>query len=176
MKNKNDWFKISRIRSLFFIPALIIIGCKSAAFTSAKLYMAQNDYPKAREFLEKEVTDNPNNAEAYYLLGYIHAQKERFVAMDSAFNASLKISDDYEYEINQIRSFYWIDKFNAGINKIQTNKIKEAIEDFKTAIDKTFRKPPGYPILVCGSFFLLEEAYRWWKQNHSGQTARRRSR
>src|SRR5258708_12143431 len=53
------------------IVALNGFQCGSAESTSAKLYMQRQDWAGAERVLLKEVANNPNNAEAWQMLGEV---------------------------------------------------------------------------------------------------------
>lgn len=126
-------------RNFLFVGLALVIatsyfGCKSTAFTSAKLYLQQENYPKAIQFLEQEITQNPQNAEAFYLLGRCYARDKRYKEMNDKFDSSLKISNKFEKEINTTRKKYWIDSFNAGVRDLQNKKPEDAVKDFEVAL------------------------------------------
>ena len=100
---------------LIFVIGITLLaylgGCKSAEFTSAKLYLAQENYPKAIEFLEKEIALNPANAEAHYWLGYSYARDRRFKEMNEQFNRCLDLSGSFANDISGVRTNYRNDYF-----------------------------------------------------------------
>ena len=53
------------------LAAIVTTGfeCASSEMTSAKLYIQRKEYDNAKTQLLKEVAKNPNNEEAYFLLG-----------------------------------------------------------------------------------------------------------
>ena len=122
----------------FILLCLILIffkmGCKSASFTSGILYIHQEDYPKAIINLEKEISQNPTNAEALYLLGSCYAKEKRFEDMNKTFLSCLKISKLYMDQIADVRANCWFDPFNNGLQKLQDDQVHGAIKDFKMAI------------------------------------------
>mgnify|MGYP002260681176 CR=1 FL=1 len=67
--------------------------CGSADVTSAKLYESRQDYEKAEASYLKEVTKNPSNHEAWYLLGRIRAQRGDYKGMKEAFDKMLDEDD-----------------------------------------------------------------------------------
>ncbi len=127
------YFKSLLIIVIVISLIAILGGCKSANFTSAKLYLQQENYPKAIEFLEKEISVNPANDEAHYLLGYCYGRNSRFTEMNEQFTAALAISGKFTNDIGGVREKYWIDHFNAGIRKLKDEQLEGAIEDFNVA-------------------------------------------
>ncbi len=141
---------MSKIRSIFvlFIFAVILVylsvtgfQCASAEVTGAKVYMQRQDWYNAEKQLLKEVENNPKNAEAWFLLGYVRGEQKNYTGMLEAFNKSLEISNQFEKDINNFKLKYWVDNFNAGVSyftRYQNNRdsvqyIEKAIESFKTA-------------------------------------------
>jgi len=111
-----------QVKLLVFMCAVLIAGmaftgfeCSSTELTSAKLYIQQKNLPKAIEALQKEVEKNPKSDEGYYLLGYVHGEKEQIPEMIAAFDKSLAISKKFEKQISDQRRFHWANYFNKGV-------------------------------------------------------------
>lgn len=120
---------------LFSFTAIFFLnGCQNAYFSSAKVYLSEENIPKATLFLEKEVTKNPQNVEAHYLLGYCYGLNGKYKEMKQCFNSSLAISEKYKRDINNVRSKFWIFTFNLGRNALQNYQFNEAAIYFKQAI------------------------------------------
>lgn len=152
------------ILGLLIVAAGYLLSCQSTALTSAKLYIQQENYPKAQEQLEIEVKQNPQNAEAWYLLGYVYGVRGKYKEMNEAFKKCTALSNKFEKDIRNVRRKYWIDNFNAGVRKLQKNQIKEAIKDFKTAIlidpeDANAYKNLGYAYVKTNQDEKAIEAY-----------------
>ena len=77
---------------LLFV-AIIFVGCSSQEYTSAKLYIQQEEWKKAEEFLIKAIDVEPENPEIPYQLGYhIYAlQKKDWQRMNESFDKALDI-------------------------------------------------------------------------------------
>lgn len=115
------------------LSAVTFWACQTKEVTSAKVYMQENDYDKAIEQLQKAVAANPQNAEAYYLLGRAYGVKERYAEMADAFNSSLAISEKFATEIGQERDKYWFMTFNKGVELFNQQNIEEAKSAFEMA-------------------------------------------
>lgn len=89
--------------------------CSSTELTSAKLYIQQKNMDKALESLEKEVAKNPKSDEGFYLMGYIHGEKENFDKLLDAYNSSLSISKKFEKDIDNSKKYHWANLFNKGV-------------------------------------------------------------
>lgn len=103
--------------AILILSILVFNGfqCSSTELTSAKLYIQQKNLDKALESLEKEVAKNPKSDEGFYLLGYIHGEKENFDKLIEAFNSSLSISKKFEKDIDNSKKYHWANMFNKGV-------------------------------------------------------------
>ncbi|GBD94174.1 TPR repeat-containing protein YrrB [bacterium BMS3Abin05] len=126
--------KLAVVLILGGLLAAYISSCSSTAFTSAKVYLQQDNIKKAIEQLEIEVKQNPTNAEAFYLLGASYAKEGKFDKMNQAFAASLKITDKYKKDIENYRLKYWGQNYNMGVRLLKAKKYDDAIKSFETAI------------------------------------------
>ena len=160
-------FLKSKLLLLLSIFYLGILGCASEELTSARLYIQQENWEKAEEFLIKALDVEPDNPEIPYLLGkMIYAKKKDWGKMNEMFDLALGIDEDKvilegatvgEY-VDQARSQFWIDKFNTGVNKFnkfrkssgdeRKTALDNAILSFKEAIHINPGEPQTYPILA----------------------------
>ena len=88
--------------------------CSSTEITSAKLYKEQGRIDKAKQSLIREVTQNPQSNEGYYLLGEIYAEELNVDSMLLWFDKSLAIDTTYKREIGIYTYNSWIKCFNNG--------------------------------------------------------------
>jgi tetratricopeptide (TPR) repeat protein len=100
---------------LSMIFGLSAFACSSTELTSAKLYIQQKKFDKAKEALEKDVTKNPKSDEGFYLLGYVYGEESNLNSMTENFNKSLAISNKFEKNIVDSKKFHWQDNFNKGV-------------------------------------------------------------
>ena len=64
--------------------------------SGAKLYIKQNDLDNAIKVLEKEINEvNPNNEDAWYLLGYIYARRSNYDNMLKCFNKAVELKPEF---------------------------------------------------------------------------------
>jgi tetratricopeptide (TPR) repeat protein len=101
--------------------------------------MQRKDWTNAEKQLLKELENNPQNAEAWFLLGYVRGEQRNFKGMVEAFEKSLELTDKFAKDISQYRLKYWIENFNRGVRYFQRSRdsahyIDKAIEAFQTAI------------------------------------------
>ncbi|MBI4548974.1 MAG: tetratricopeptide repeat protein [Ignavibacteriae bacterium] len=112
-------------RSLVVIFLVIVVcsltftgfQCGSSEMTSAKLYIQRQDWEAAERSLLKEIQNNPNNAEAWYLLGDTRARLANYRGMLDAVTSSLKLSKEYEERIKVVKLFGWQQALNEGVNR-----------------------------------------------------------
>ena len=79
--------------------AVIIISCTSQEYTSAKVYIQQQEWNKAKEFLVKAIEVESENPEIPYQLGYhIYGVREKnWEKMNQSFDAALAIDQIKKY-------------------------------------------------------------------------------
>ena len=106
--------------------AVIFVGCSSQEYTSAKLYIQQEEWKKAEEFLIKAIGVEPENPEIPYQLGYhIYAlQKKDWQRMNESFDKALAIDPNKkileqgktvkEFVI-MARTQFWAEMYNKGV-------------------------------------------------------------
>lgn len=134
---KRFFIVISLLAMVFGFSAF---QCSSSELTSARLYIQQENYDKAKEVLESEVEKNPQSAEGLYLLGYIYGEEGDIGKMVEYFDKSLAVSDEYKQSIIDNRNYHWANNFNQGVAYF--NKAAEATNEdstkmlFDTAIEK----------------------------------------
>ena len=96
--------------------------CGSAETTSAKLYIQRKDFPAAEKALMKEVEKNPANAEAWYILGDVRREMGDIKGMMAAFDASLKINNEFQKRITDSKLNVWGTRINLGVQKYNASK------------------------------------------------------
>jgi len=109
-----------------WFAAVIFVGCASQEYTSAKLYIQQQEWKKAEEFLIKAIDVEPENPEIPYQLGYhIYAlQKKDWQRMNQSFDKALAI-DPNKIILEQgktvkefvilARTQFWGEMYNKGV-------------------------------------------------------------
>ncbi|KAB2838353.1 MAG: tetratricopeptide repeat protein, partial [Melioribacteraceae bacterium] len=108
------FFAFSLLLAMGF--GIVAFQCSSTELTSAKLYMQQKQYDKAKEALQREIEKNPKSDEGYYLLGLLHGEEGHIDLMMDAYNKSLGISNKFEKNIKDNRQYYWASSFNKGVS------------------------------------------------------------
>ncbi|MFQ6604764.1 MAG: tetratricopeptide repeat protein [Fidelibacterota bacterium] len=163
------------VPAILTIIVLALAGCASEELTSAKLYIQQENWEKAEEFLLKAMVVEPENPEIPYLLGQkIYARRSDWKKMNEMFDKALEIGADKailqgglvrDYVKNS-RAKAWADAYNDAVtrfNKIRTVEGEErekaldsTIEGFETALLIDPSETQTYPIL---SLVYIEKGY-----------------
>lgn len=114
-------FHAVKLVILATVASVMFVGfqCGSPEFTGAKVHIQQKNYKEAMRLLEIEVQKNPQNEEAFFFLGGLKADVGDLVAMNSAFNAALKLSPKHTNEIRAMRYNQWGQNLNAGVNYLE---------------------------------------------------------
>jgi len=127
------------------LAAVIIIGCASQEYASANLYIQQEEWAKAKEFLIKAIEVEPDNPEIPYKLGYyIYALKEKdWEKMNQSFDKALAIDPNkkilgQEKTVKEFvtiaRTRFWGEMYNKGV--VEFNEYRAAAMDEKDAAMK----------------------------------------
>jgi len=103
---------------------VIIVGCASQEYESAKVYIKQQEWVKAKEFLVKAVEVEPDNPEIPYKLGYyIYALQEKdWEKMNQSFDKALAIDPNkiigqektVKEFVTMARFEFWAEVYNKG--------------------------------------------------------------
>jgi len=88
--------------------------CGSPEMEGAKLAKTQKNYPRAQELLEKEVTNNPKNEDAWFLLGQIHFEMNNINAAVESFKKAKSVGSAHTKDINNFLLSVWAKSLNEG--------------------------------------------------------------
>lgn len=103
-----------------WLAVLVVgLGCQSSTMTAAKLYIKEEKPQKAREQLVLVLQNEPDNAEAHYLMGKLLGAEGRYGEMVAHLDSSAAISPKFQTEIEQTRRLYWVREYNAGVGHAQ---------------------------------------------------------
>ena len=140
---------IAGLLIVLMLGSILFISCVGPAeITSAKMYIQQSNYDKAIEQATLAIKNQPDNAEAHFVLGQAYGHKKMFHEMNDAFKKSLEQSQKFAAEIDQHRLKYWIESFNSGVNAIKQDKVDDAIEKFQIATELRPEKIDAYKNLA----------------------------
>ena len=108
------------------LAAVIIVSCTSQEYSSAKLYIQQNEWEKAKEFLVKAIEVESENPEIPYQLGYhvYGIQEKNWEKMNQSFDKALAIDPNktilgqgktVKEFVTMARYQFWGEMFNKGV-------------------------------------------------------------
>lgn len=140
------------MRYLFILLSIFIFvlyGCTASKLTTAKLYINKKDYNRARPILKEVILENDkngnegyyNNAEVYYILGYLEGELENYSDMKFDFDKSLSISPKYEKNIKDAKKYYWMLFYNKGVNSYNSKDYQRALRYFESALEMNPNDP-----------------------------------
>jgi tetratricopeptide (TPR) repeat protein len=114
-------------------------------------YVLLNDYPDAIHWLEKAVTFNERNVEAWYSLGRCDYAQSRFSDAEKAFDRVLALDPQHTRAAE-----------NLGLVYSALNRPADAEKSFRSAIALAERDKAGneWPYLDYGSFLLDQDRSR----------------
>ncbi len=151
--------------------SVFFLGCPPAELTSARVYLNEENYEKAEEFLLKTIEIAPDNAEAPALLGNeIYGRRQEWNKMNNMFEKALAINPqekmadglNVEQYIKNNRYFNWTTAFNNAI--IEYNKVinftgddrRSAMQDVMPLFEASKNINPSesqtYPVLATVYF------------------------
>jgi Flp pilus assembly protein TadD len=115
------------------IAAALMVGCQSAALTSAKIYVQQEDWSQAAVQLQSAVEETSDDAEAWMLLAVARANLGEFEQAGRAFARSV---DDptHQEEARSLRRGFWAESFNRGVDALRMENFAAAARAFEAAI------------------------------------------
>jgi len=113
--------------------------------TAAKMRIKAKEWHKALELLQKEITNDPESHEGFFLIGFVYARLNRYDEMLDAYKKSLALDEEYKEDIELDKINTWAFVFNKGVNYFQkANNMTipdsamayydKSSESFKTAI------------------------------------------
>jgi tetratricopeptide (TPR) repeat protein len=147
------------------LAALLFQGfqCGSPDFTGAKVYIQQKNFKEAIRLLERETERNPDNAEAWWLLGGLKAEQGDYEKMNIAFDNVNKRSNAHKLEIYAIRMNKWGQHLNLGVDylnrssKDSSHYYERSIAEFQKAI--TIRPDTGLTYRYLGVVYTNKGEY-----------------
>jgi len=128
----NRWYAATRLVFVGFI-LVSLSACESTQMREFNQHMGMRDYATAQRMLDRNIQLNPNDPEAHYLLGSLHALQQNFTAANTHFDQSLKISSLYREHIHYLRERNYRLEYNRGLESIQEGRYKDAIRHLTLA-------------------------------------------
>jgi len=132
-------FLILLITGLFALT--LLTSCRPPELEGAFVDFNAKRYDNALKLANEATQKYPENAEAWFLLGRIYAQKGQIAEMDHAFAKSLTANNQFEKQITLERKYQYGVLFNNGVNKynsftkIEDRHSEKALKIINSAID-----------------------------------------
>ncbi len=113
--------------------------------TAARMRIQSKEYEKALELLKKEIANDPESTEGYFLIGFVYGKLNKIDEMLDAYNKSLALDNEYAKEIETDKVNNWARFFNLGVKyfkkgntALKTDSVQfyydKSVNSFKTAI------------------------------------------
>ncbi len=161
---------ILKNKSIYLLTlGLLIWGCSSQEYTSAKLYIQNEDWEKAEEFLLKslETEQEKESPEVHVQVGYhVYGRKGDWDNMNKMFDKALAFGADKkilqgrptsEY-IEDFRSLYWAQSYNEGVKVFNDYKRSGDKAVLQKAADK-FEETKSINPKEGQAYFILASCY-----------------
>jgi len=159
--------KSKRVMILFALLGIIIWGCDSQEYTSAKLYIQNQDWDRAEEFLLKALEVEPDNPEIPVQVAFhVYGRKKEWKKMNEMFDRAMKLGADKkilqgrptrEY-VEKFRTMFWADSYNDGVKIFNrynatedTTDLREAAESFE--VTKTIKPDEGQTYVILATCY-----------------------
>ncbi len=97
------------------LGVMLVSGCRPPELEGVVINMNQGLYDKAYVLAQDAVVKYPNNPEAWYLLGELHARNGKFADMNESFKKSQEISPQFASQIEQMRMKYFAENYNSAL-------------------------------------------------------------
>jgi tetratricopeptide (TPR) repeat protein len=129
-------YSIGRLRVVLVSTVfLVFLSCMANPhFVGGKNYVKQEVWEKAVTELELAVGEQPENAEAWYYLGWARGEVEDYGGAAQAFQEADKLSDQFDDDVKQKVTFFWEDLAARGQDLEKGGNYEEAAEKFEDAL------------------------------------------
>ncbi|MDZ7860409.1 MAG: tetratricopeptide repeat protein [Candidatus Krumholzibacteriota bacterium] len=149
-------------KSLFLVAAVLIVigglyGCKSVETTSAMLHNQTQSYDKAIKSAKLGLEKNPNDAEAYYQLGYSYSKKDSMRLAYENFTKAAELDPNKKKLVEDNIKSNWAGHYNNGLSEYQLGNLKGAVKEFDKATNADPRRLKSWLRLVTIAFTLSDE-------------------
>ena len=131
-------------RYCFLLVTLLMLttGSYTSAqhLTSAKLYLKYNQFQEAEASAIKAVEKDPDDEEAWFVLGQARYMLKKYPQMVEAFDKAVAIDpEEHKSEIRNYRLKVWADSYNSGVGMYNRGRdssvfFQSAIKAFQNAI------------------------------------------
>ena len=158
----------------------LAVGCAPPEVTSAKLYMNNQDYPAAREALEKAVVLYPDNAEAHRIFGDLESSQGNWAEAKLHYDRARQLSPIQKVEVDRILEGFWQQYYNDGVAFIGRQDYESAIRSTEIATILIPERPSAWTNLGAiygnmGEYDKAVEMYNMVLEYDPGNTLARQN-
>ncbi|MCC5907255.1 MAG: tetratricopeptide repeat protein [Balneolaceae bacterium] len=107
---------------------LFILACESAVMREFNTHMAGSDFRSAEQMLERELSQNPNSAEANFLMGNVLSREKQYTEANTYFERSLNSSSMYREHIDYLKERNYRLELNAGIDAWERERFQQTVQ------------------------------------------------
>ena len=157
-------------KNMFIVIAVLfvvagIFGCKSVETTSAMLHNQNGSFDEAIKYAKLGIEKNPQDAEAYYQLGYSYSKKDSMKLAYENFIRSAELDPNRAELVGKNIQSNWARHYNNGLNEHQLGNMKGSVEEFDKATKADPRKLKSWLRLVRISFTLASEDSTYYEKS-----------
>ena len=150
---------------LLFAISVIAPACESDLARRVGKYEQTRDYESATQFLQRATRNNPQDAEAHFLLGRVQMQQGAYEDAVAALETSEEISPRFEEQIEFLREKYGREEFQEGKRASQSESYQAAIRHYRSATlllsdDATAHRALGHALVQADQPIEAERAYQ----------------
>jgi len=113
---------------LFVILLLLTSACESAVMREFNYHMAGNDSRSAESMLQNELSSDPDNAEANYLMGNLLSRQKQYSQANTYFERSLNTSSMYREHIEYLKERNYRLEFNTSLDAWNQQRWPRTVE------------------------------------------------
>src|SRR5579883_598545 len=125
---------------------LQLVGCGAADVQSAKLYRQRRDYITADKMLQKAISEDPTNDEAWYLYTVNLQDLKQYEKIASIIDTAMLYSTTHRAELQQLKHNTWIQLYNGGLGAYNANPdSKEAQQAAISYLEAARKLEPDQP-------------------------------
>ena len=180
----SHFHRLNFLPIICFLAIVIWIAPANALFDSnvkkAKEFMQAGMYPQAIALLEKEINDNPTNAEAHFQLGVCYVNQSNYSRAEERFASTVRLKPDYGYKIG--KEYKKVANYNLTKGRLSSLR---SLYDKATGYDPSLTKGIAQELFDKGkntgndNFFAIAVSYNanlkdnvanyYYSQSHNSQ-------
>ena len=126
--------KTLRFQQLLIIFCVLFLSaCESTVMREFNHHMAGNDFRSAQTMLNGELSQNPNSAEANYLMGNLLSREKNYEEANAYFERSLSSSFLFREHIDYLKERNYRLELNEGLNAWEQENAQRTIQHLNYA-------------------------------------------